>query len=326
MFAMVYGPQGASLRDVPIPELGPEDVRVKVAWCGLNRVDLLMSRGSAHGSAGGHGATLGREWAGVIEAIGSAVPASLRPGQRVMGAAQGSFAQYVKVHWERVIPVPASLSDLKQAACLPIALQTVHDALVTYGRFVAGQTVLIHGASSAVGLMGVNIARYLGAAKIVASSTQAWKRERLVDFGVDLAVNSTNNAWVDTVLEATSGRGVDVVLDMVSGDLVNPTMLATALEGRIINIGRLGGATSSFNFDLHARRRIHYIGVTFRTRTEDEIRKIVTSMQNDLSAALDSGQLSLPVDRWFEISQYNKALEYMASNQQFGKIILRVSD
>ncbi len=326
MFAFVYGSDGPLLTDVPIPALGPQDVRVKVSSCGLNRVDLLMSRGNTHGSAGGHGATLGREWAGVIDAVGSAVPHSLQPGQWVMGAAPGSFAQYVKVHWERVIPVPASNVSLDEAACLPIALQTMHDALVTCGRFGSGQTVLIHGASSGVGLMGVKIARYLGAGKIVASSTQAWKRQRLVDFGVDLTIDSTDVSWVDSVLEATSGHGVDVVLDMVSGNLVNPTMRATALEGRIVNIGRLGGAVSSFDFNLHALRRIHYIGATFRTRTEVEIRQIVTSMKKDLADGLSSGQLVLPIDRCFDLEQYDEALQYMATNQHFGKIILKVSD
>ena len=326
MFAIVQGVDGPSLKKVPIPDLGVQEVRVKVSSCGLNRVDLLMARGKKHGTAGGHGSTLGREWAGIINAVGSDVPQSLQPGQRVMGAAPGSFAEYVNVHWERVIPVPERIVSLDEAACLPIALQTMHDALVTCGHFRSGQTVLIHGASSGVGLMGIQIARYLGAGKIVASSTQAWKRQRLVDFGVDLAIDSTDVSWVDSILDVTSGRGVDVVLDMVSGNLVSPTMRATALEGRIVNIGRLGGAVSSFDFDLHALRRINYVGATFRTRTEAEIRKIVSSMKEGLSDGLRSGQLVLPIDQCFELGRYDDALQYMATNQHFGKIILKVSD
>ena len=104
-------------------------------------------------------------------------------------------------------------------------------------------------------------------------------------------------AWPEQVLKATDGKGVDLIVDMVSGPVVAQTMKATAMLGRIVNVGRLGGAKAEFDFDLHALRRIDYIGVTFRTRTLDEVREIGRRMRADLWDAVTAGKLKLPIDR-----------------------------
>jgi NADPH2:quinone reductase len=124
------------------------------------------------------------------------------------------------------------------------------------------------------------------------------------------------------VLEATGGKGVNLTVDMVSGPLVNPLMKATAVLGRIINVGRLGGVTAEFNFDLHAMKRIDYIGVTNRNRTLDELREVMRLMHEDLWDAVTSGKLTLPVDRTFPLDEAVAAQAYMKANQHFGKIAL----
>jgi NADPH2:quinone reductase len=124
------------------------------------------------------------------------------------------------------------------------------------------------------------------------------------------------------VLEATGGKGVNLTVDMVSGPLVNPLMKATAVLGRIINVGRLGGVTAEFNFDLHAMKRIDYIGVTNRNRTLDELREVMRLMHADLWDAVTAGKLTLPVDRTFPLDQAVEAQAYMKANQHFGKIAL----
>ncbi|MBV7484793.1 zinc-binding dehydrogenase [Bordetella sp. BOR01] len=325
MRAIVLGAEGPVLAEAPVPEAGGAQVRVRVQACALNRADLYMAEGRRHGDTGGRGTVLGLEWAGVVDAVGPDVPAHIHVGKRVMGSGRGAFADYAVADWGRVLPMPDSILDPAMAATLPIALQTMHDALVTHGRLQAGQSLLVHGASTAVGLMALQIARYMKAGWVGGSSTNAGKRQRLPDWGADLAVDPTAPDWVQQVLDATGGAGADVVVDMLAGPVFNATLAATAIEGRIVNVGRLAGRTANFDFDLHALRRVHYSGVTFRTRTAEQVRQITAHMLRDLGAALDAGQLRLPVDRSFALAQGAQALAYMQTNRHFGKIILRVA-
>jgi NADPH2:quinone reductase len=123
-------------------------------------------------------------------------------------------------------------------------------------------------------------------------------------------------------LAATGGKGVNLVVDMLSGPVVAQTMRATALLGRIVNVGRLAGAKAEFDFDLHALRRIDYIGVTFRTRTLEEVREIGRRMRADLWDAVTAGKLALPIDGRFPLDQAVEAQAHMRANRHFGKIVL----
>ncbi len=306
---------------MPVPQPGPDEVLVEVAACALNRADLAMAAGVRHGGIGGDGTVLGMEWSGVIAQVGAAVK-DLYVGQRVMGSGRGAFADYTVADRGRVLPLPQGMDDLRQAACLPVALQTMHDALVGHGGLRAGGSVLILGAASGVGLMGMQIARELGAALVIGSSTDAARRARLAPFGAQLAVDTGDKGWTGQVLERTGGRGVDLVIDMLSGTVVNAAMLATALGGTIVNVGRLAGKAATFDFDLHALRRIRYVGVTFRTRTVEQVRGITSRMLADLSGALAHGRLHLPIDSVHPLEQAPQALERMRANTHFGKIVL----
>ncbi len=246
---------------------------------------------------------------------------SFKPGDRVMCSGSGGYAEYAVSDWGRVNPMPDGVS-FETAATLPVALITLHNALVTAGRLQVGESVLIQGASSGVGLMGLQIAKVRGAGLVIGSSTNAARRARLHEFGADLAIDTGVAAWPDAVLEATKGRGVDLVVDMLSGPVVAQTMKATALLGRIVNVGRLAGAKAEFDFDLHALRRIDYLGVTFRTRTLDEVREISRRMRADLWDAVTAGKLTLPIDRRFPLEQAVEAQAHMRANKHFGKIVL----
>jgi NADPH:quinone reductase len=205
---------------------------------------------------------------------------------------------------------------------LPVALGTMHDALVTNGRLKRGESVLIQGASSGVGLMALQIAKLLGAKLVIGTSTDPGRRARLKDFGADLAIDSKDANWPELVLKATDGQGVNLIVDQVSGSLVNASMRATAILGRIVNVGRLGGGKAEFDFDLHANRRIAYIGVTHRTRSVDELREETRAMWADLADAVKGRKLRLPVDRTFPLGEAKAAQECMRANRHFGKIIL----
>lgn len=326
MKAAIVTESGLQVQEVPEPRPGPEQVLIRLRAIGMNRADLGVAAGHKHGSVGGPGAIPGLEGAGEVVEVGAAVPDTIRPGMRVMASMGASWAEYALADWGRVSPLPegANLS-WEQAAGLPVALQTMHDAVVTHGRAGPSKAVMIQGASSGVGLMGLQVARLMGCPVVIGSSTNPERRARLREFGATHAVDTNDPAWVEQVLAATDGRGVDSVVDQVSGRLVNQTLRATAILGRIINVGRLGGMSAEFDFDLHAARRITYVGVTFRTRSADEIREIVRKMRADLWPALERGELRLPLDRVFPLDDVHAAIAHMKANAHFGKIILSPS-
>ena len=167
----------------------------------------------------------------------------VKVGDRVMGSGGAAFAEYALTDHGRLFHLPAQGNmSFEEAATLPVALATMHNAVVTNGALQAGQTVLIQGASSGVGLMAMQIAKFKGAKLVIGSSTDEMRRGRLKDFGADLAVNSKDPAWVDQVLKATNGEGVDLIVDQVSGPVANQNLKATKVKGRIVNVGRLGAA------------------------------------------------------------------------------------
>jgi NADPH2:quinone reductase len=322
MRAYLLTPDGPAVQDVAVPEPRPGQVRVRVAANALNRADLGMAAGGMHGARGGVGTVLGMEWAGEVEALGADVD-GLQVGQRVMGSGAAAFADYVCVDAAHAMPVPDANMSFETAACFPVGLRTMHNAIVTAGQLQPGQSVLIQGASSGVGLLGLQIARVMGAGLVLGSSTNAGRRARLADFGADVAVDTTDEAWPDQVLAATDGAGVDLVVDQVSGPLVNGALKATKILGRIVNVGRLGGMKSEFNADLHALRRITYVGVTFRTRSAAEVAEINRAAAADLWGPLTEGKLSMPIDEVFPFERAGEAMDKMRRNDHFGKIVLR---
>jgi NADPH:quinone reductase len=322
MKAFVYGANGAEIADIAKPVPKGTQVLVRVRANGLNRADLGMTKGHVHGSAGGVGTVLGMEWAGEVAELGPDAK-GVKVGDRVMGSGAAAFAEYTLADHGRLFHIPATSNmSFEEAATYPVALATMHNAVVTNGALQPGQSVLIQGASSGVGLMAMQIAKLKGAKLVIGSSTDAMRRGRLKEFGADLAVDSSDPGWVDQVLKATEGKGVDLIVDQVSGKVANQNLAATKILGRIVNVGRLGGTHGDFNFDLHAARRIAYIGVTFRTRSIEEIRAIFEEVKKDVWPAVESGKLKLPIDKVFGFDKIAEAFERMEANKHLGKIVV----
>jgi len=313
-------PDGPVLKEMPQPSPGQDEVLVRVKANSLNRADLMMLKGAAHGGHGGMGFPLGLEWAGEVVEVGTAVE-SWRVGDRVMAAGIGSFAEYTLGHARRIYAIPESM-PYEQAATLPVALQTMHDALVTNGMLAAGQTVLLQGASSGMGLMGMQVAKLLGAGSVIGTSTSPERRPRLAEFGADAVVDTSAPDWVAKVLEATGGNGADLTIDFLAGPLINGSLQATRIGGRMVNVGRMAGERGEFDFDLHSLRRITYVGVTFRTRSAEQVEQIVARATRALGPALSDGALRMPIDKTYRFEEASEAFERMARNQHFGKIIL----
>jgi NADPH2:quinone reductase len=319
MKAGVASPDGVVIQDVPPPKPKPTEILVKIRAIALNRADLGSARGdTSHGAAAGR--PVGSEFAGEVVEAGSEVR-DFKAGDRVMCHSPGSHAEYAVSDYGRAMKVPDGMS-FEQAATLPIGLNTLHNALVTAGRMKAGEYVMVQGASSGVGIIGLQIAKLMGAKLVVGTSTNDERRAKLKEFGADLAVDTRDPKWPEQVLAATDGKGVHLTVDMLSGPTVSQTMQATQLLGRIVNIGRLAGMKAEFDFDLHARKRIDYIGVTFRTRTIEEVRDILVKMRADLWDDVKAGRIRVPIDKTYPLSEARAGHEHMRTNKHFGKILL----
>ena len=323
MRAVTVIESGVEILEVDTPSPKDEEVLVKVHACGLNRADLVVADGGAHGSAGGNGTIVGMEFSGEIVKCGENVK-NLSIGDRVMCSGASAWAEYAIADHGRAIKIPDNNMDFITASSLPIALATMHNAIVTIGNFVKGQTILIQGASSGVGLMGLQLAKHLGAKLVIGTSTKKEKFGRLKSIGADLVVNSKDTNWVEEVLRSTNNEGVDLIIDQLSGYTMNENMKATKFKGIIVNVGRLAGGNAEFNCDLHALRRINYRGVTFRTRSISEIRDVYSRMWADCSDLVIKGKLSLPVDKVYQFNDVEDALSCMRDNQHFGKLILKI--
>lgn len=323
MRAAVLGASGVEIADRPVPTPAAEQVRVRIEATALNRADLAVLGGAAHGAQGGVGTILGMEFAGVVDAIGPQVT-GVAVGDRVMGFGAGAYAEAIVVDQGRVLPLPKADLDMATAATLPVALLTMHDAVVVNGGLRKGQTVLIQGASTGVGLMGLQIAKHLGASKVIGSSTDAERRGKLAGFGADLAVDTRDPAWSEQVLEATGGRGVDLIVDQLAGPVMNGNLNAVAIGGRIVNVGRLAGMSGELDFDLHAKKRVQYVGVTFRTRNVEEVREVVRKMRADLWPAVADGTLALPIAARYALEDIGEAFALMKANRHLGKIVVDI--
>jgi NADPH2:quinone reductase len=319
MKAGVASPNGVVIQDVPEPKPKPTEILVKVKAVALNRADLGSARGdTSHGATAGR--PIGGEFSGDVLEVGAEVR-DFKRGDRVMCHSPGSHAEIAVSDYGRAVKIPDGMG-YEPAATLPIGLNTLHNALITAGRMKAGESVIVQGASSGVGIIGVQIAKLMGAKLVVGTSTNAERRGRLKEFGADLAVDTNDPDWPAEVLKATDGKGVNLTVDMLSGPTVNQTMQATALLGRIVNIGRLAGMKAEFDFDLHARKRIDYIGVTFRTRTIEEVREILVKMRADLWDDVKAGRIRVPVDKTYPLAEAKAAHDHMRGNKHFGKILL----
>ena len=324
MKAVTIGKNGVDVIDTIEPKPKQQQILVKVFSCGLNRSDLLETQGQSFGHTGGDTKILGGEFAGEIVELGSDVK-NHKIGDRVMCRGGSGWAEYAVAHYRRAITINSESIGWEQAATIQGNMQTMHDAIVTNGKFSSGDSVFIQGASSGVGLMGLQIANALGASLTIGSSTSEQRRSRLKEFGADIVVDTSSDDWLKILLDATDGKGVDILIDMLSGDYVNKNMEATKINGHLINIGRLAGMNGNFDYDLHAKRRLNYIGTTGRTRSVDENEEVANLANKDLWDLVLDGKIRHHIDKVFPLESAKDALEIMNKNNHFGKLVLLVN-
>lgn len=309
------------VRDVARPQPGDGEVLVSVRAAGANRADLAMNVGHFKQAGAALAAPVaGLEFAGEVAELGPGV-SGVRLGDRVMAMGQGAFAEYARVDHRLLIPVPAGFS-WEEAASAPVAFMTMHDAVVTNGRLQPGESVLVQGVTSGVGIAAFQIARAKGARLVIGTSTSDAKLATLREWGLDLGLNSRSDDVVQRVTEATGGKGVELVIDMIGGPVINQNMQAAAVKGRIVDVGRMGGLKGEIDLDLHSLKRISFIGVTFRTRSVEEIQTIIRLMVDDIWPDVVAGRVKVPIDRSFALEQAADAYTHMRANAHLGKVVL----
>ena len=321
MKAVTLGDDGVEIKELPNPEPANEQVLVRVKSCGLNRSDLLETQGQSFGHTGGDTKIIGGEFAGEIVELGKGVE-DLKVGDKVMCRGGSGWAEYAVANYKRAIKFNPEQISWEQAASIQGNLQTMHDAIVTNGKFITGQSVFIQGASSGVGIIGLQIAKALGASLVLGSSTNQNKLSKLSSYGADILIDTSKENWLDKVLDVTEGKGVDVLIDMLSGDFVNKNMEATKINGHLINIGRLAGMNGNFNYDLHAKRRLHYVGTTGRTRSVEENLDVARVANKDLWDHVVDGKIRHVIFKTFRLNEASDALNIMNENRHFGKLVL----
>ncbi|HEY5853859.1 MAG TPA: zinc-binding dehydrogenase [Aldersonia sp.] len=204
-------------------------------------------------------------------------------------------------------------------------MSTEFDALSQAG-FTAGQSLLITGGATAIGLIGIQVAKALGASTVIATTTSEDKKQAILDAGADVAVNVSTEDLVEAVLAATDGNGVDVTLDHVGGEPFEQLPGATKVQGVIVNIGRLSGTRSGIDLDQVSFRRQKLIGTTFSVRTPEELAAVCAAVQPDLTDALAEGRIKAVVDGIYDFDDHLAAATRLRSGETVGKLVLRVTD
>lgn len=321
---MVPGPAGGVMeaREIPIPAAGQGEVLIRVHATGINRGELLRRADLRLDNPAAKPNRGGSEAAGEIVALGPGV-SGWKTGDRVMGRFAGSYAEYTVAPVRALIRIPDRMSWI-DAASIPNVFITAHDAIVTNAGLKRGESVMVTAGSSGVGTAALQIARYLGAAPVIATTRSPGKAEALRSLGATEVVDTTRSGWTDAVMAATGGRGVDVIIDHVGGAMLPDNIRVMALKARLVSVGRNESRVGECDLDEIARKRASVIGVTFRTRTPDEALACSERFAADLLDPIGKGQLKPVVDRTFPIERINEAHEYMLSNAQVGKIVLTV--
>jgi NADPH:quinone reductase len=317
------GPEVLTIRDLPTPDPKGDQVRVRVRACGLNRADLLQARGMYPPPPGAPADIPGLEYAGEVDALGPDVVGPLKLGDRVYGIVSGGGqAEYVLTHERMVVMIPPNI-DFVEAAAVPEAFITAHDALLTQGSLAPGETVLIHAAGSGVGTAAVQVGHAMGCL-VAGTSRTADKLERLRALGLAHGINTAHESFTEVIDGATKGVGVNVVIDLIGGAVLAGNLAALATRGRLVLVGLLAGSTASLDLKLMLHKRLKIVGTTLRARPLEE--KIAATMRfaNEIGPWLARGLVCPVVDSVYPFEEFHAAQERMESNQVFGKVILQL--
>ena len=309
------------LADVAKPAPKANEILVKVAAAGVNRPDVLQRMGNYPVPAGASPLP-GLEIAGEVVEAGSAAKL-WKPGDKVCALANGGgYAEYCAVPETQALPVPKNLS-MAEAASLPETFFTVWGNVYDRGRLAPGETLLVQGGTSGIGVTAIQMGAATGN-RVFATAGSDEKVAACLRLGAQRAFNYRTQDWVAEVRAATDGQGVDVILDMVGGDYVPRELKCLAEEGRLVFIAYLRGPRTELDIDAVMRRRLTITGSTLRPRPVEFKGYLARNLREKIWPLIEAGRIKPQVYRTFALAEAAEAHRLMESSQHIGKIVLTV--
>jgi len=315
------GPEVLEPETRAVPQPGPEEILIKVQAAGVNRPDVSQRSGSYPPPPGASDLP-GLEVAGEVVAVGSNAKRH-KIGDKVMSlVAGGGYAQYCIAQDAQAMAVPPSLS-IMEAGAIPETLMTVWHNVFERGGLKPGETLLIHGGSSGIGTMAIQLAKAFGS-KVIVTVGANDKAEACLKLGADRAINYKTEDFVAEVKAATSGAGANVILDMVGGDYIERNYEAAAIDGRIVQIAFLGRPKATVNFTRLMVKRLTHTGSTLRPRSNADKAAMVAAIEAKVMPLLREGRIRPLMDSTFPLEKAADAHRRMETSQHIGKIVLAV--
>jgi len=324
MKAIVFEEFGAAdvlrLNDVAEPELRPTDLLVRNHAAGVNRADVIQRTGGYGKDSYGDSAIMGLEIAGEVIAIGKDVQ-GFALGDRVMGiVGGGGYAEQARIDYRMAMPIPEGI-DYVQAAGIPEAFVTAHEAAFHLGRLDAGESILIHAGASGVGSAAVQLAHAAGAR--VFATASASKLDRVRDLGADVAIDYKTDDFARAIERETGARGVDVIVDFIGAPYFERNLASLDFGGRLVEVGLLGGAKgASLPLDRLLYRHLQIIGTVMKSRPQSVKQAMTQRFRDRWLHTFDDGTLVPVIDSQFPLAQAAEAHRRMESSSSIGKIIL----
>ena len=318
-------PEVLRLAEHPDPEPGPGDILINVAAAGVNRPDLMQRQG-LYPPPKGASDLPGLEVAGTIAAVGPGHPHSASGRQWNIGdqvcalVSGGGYAEKCVAPGLACLPVPAGLT-LTEAAALPETYFTVWTNVFDRGRLSAGEWLLVHGGTSGIGTTAIQMAVARGA-HVLATAGNDQKCRAVEQLGAAKGINYRSEDFVAAVKAATGGRGVDVILDIVGGDYTAKNLECLARDGRLVQIGLMGGADAAISLRPILLRRLTLTGSTLRIRTADEKGAIALALEREVWPLLESGRVRPIIAKTFALAHAADAHRTLESGAVIGKIVL----
>jgi NADPH2:quinone reductase len=316
------GPEVLEIQDRPKPIPKANEILVRVRASALNRADLLQREGNYPAPPGSPADVPGMEFAGEVEAMGADVT-DWREGDRVFGiVGGGANAEYLVTDAQCVAEVPEKLT-WTDAAAIPEAFITAHDALVTQARVRGGDNVLIHAVGSGVGLASLQLTRAWNATPFgTARTSDKIDRARELGLADGVTIATDPDAMLTQTEKWTGGKGIDITLDLVGGPYLSASIRAAAPRGRIMLIGTVAGRTATVPVGMILGKRLTLKGTVMRARGLEEKRVVTAEFMRDVVPLLASGAARPTVDTVLDLAEIAKAHERLASNATFGKVVL----
>tara|TARA_R110000824_G_scaffold401491_1_gene612592 strand:+ start:205584 stop:206582 length:999 start_codon:yes stop_codon:yes gene_type:complete len=315
------GPDVLEPRQIPRPEPAHGEILIKVAAAGVNRPDTIQRMG-LYPPPPGAPETPGLEVAGEVVATGPGVTL-WKTGDRVCAlVGGGGYAEYCVAHEAHALPMPHGLS-MTEAAALPETFFTVWANVFERGALKAGETLLVHGGSSGIGTTAIQLASLFGAS-VIATAGSAEKCAACLKLGAAAAIDYKTQDFVAETRRLTDNRGADVILDMVGGDYIPRNIQAAAVDGRIVSIAFLNGATTEVNFMPVMLKRLTLTGSTLRPRSIEEKASLARTLREKVWPLIEAGRVKPLIDTVFPLKDAARAHALMEKSSHIGKIVLTI--